>query len=54
MVSLGSIIRFGVGIILSAEIIRGFIFESKIISDFALTLSIGFIFLSVLYFAFRF
>lgn len=54
MVSLGSIIRFGVGIILSAEIIRSFIFESKVISEFALALSIGFIFLSVLYFAFRF
>lgn len=54
MVSLGSIIRFGVGIVLSAEVIRSFIFESKIISDFALALSVGFLFLSVLYFAFRF
>ncbi|MBI4010513.1 MAG: hypothetical protein HY361_05025 [Candidatus Aenigmarchaeota archaeon] len=54
MPGIGSIIRFAVGIVLSVEIIKTFLFGGKIISDLAFALSIAFIFLSALYFAFRF
>lgn len=54
MPGIGSIIRFGIGIILSVEIIRSALFVNKIISDFALALSIAFILLSALYIVFRF
>jgi len=53
MVTIGSILRFIVGLVLSAEIIRQVIFGTKV-SDLALVLSIAFIFLSALYFVFRF
>ena len=54
MPGIGSIVRFGIGIILSVEIIRSTLFGDKVISDLALILSIAFILLSALYFAFRF
>ena len=50
---LGSYLRFGIGLILSAEIIRDAIFGLKI-SELAIVLSVAFIFLSILFFAFRF
>ncbi len=53
MVSIGSIIRFAVGLVLSAEIIRQFIFGVKV-SELSLVLSIVFIILSAMYFVFRF
>ena len=50
---LGSYLRFAVGLILSAEVIREAIFGVKI-SESILVLSIAFIFLSILFFVFRF
>jgi len=51
---IGSILRFIVGLVLSAEIIRNVLFEGNVISSLALALSIGFIFLSIIYLVFRF
>lgn len=54
MVSIGSIFRFAIGIVLSAEIIRSVLFANKVISDLSIALSIAFLFFSALYFVFRF
>ena len=53
MAGIGSVLRFVVGLVLSAEIIRQVISGARV-SDLALALSIAFIFLSILYFIFRF
>jgi len=54
MVSIGSIFRFIIGLVLSAEIIRSFLFANKVISDLSIALAIAFLFFSALYFVFRF